>query len=108
MNSRRRKKLEKRRREPIHKMLDMVLDINGLGKRDRAYTGNLPTAFFDFSGHIGAVMIHVYPHGWSCSADRGKDIYVHTYKPDRLKDAVRDMEAIKAETPAAGTARESM
>lgn len=108
MNSRRRKKLERRRREPIHEMLDMVLDINGLGKRNRAHTGSLPTAFFEFSGHIGAVMIRVCPHGWSCSADASKEIYVHTYKPDRLKDAVRDMEAIKAETPAAGTARESV
>ena len=46
MRDRLRKKAEKRKREQIHRLLDLALDINGLGMRKQNVTGNLPTAFF--------------------------------------------------------------
>lgn len=45
MNKRLGKKAEKNRRRDIHRILDMVLDINGLEAREREITGNKPTAF---------------------------------------------------------------
>lgn len=64
MNKRAKKKAEKRIRGDIHKVLDIVLDINGLEERSRELTGTLPTAFFDFSGHISEVGISIYKDGW--------------------------------------------
>lgn len=49
MNKRAKKKAEKRRRALVHQILDVVLDINGVGARQKEYTGNMPTAFFEFS-----------------------------------------------------------
>ena len=64
MKKRLQKKAEKHRRQGIHKVLDLVLDINGLDKRDREFTGNLPTAFFSFSGHVATINVDIHPQGW--------------------------------------------
>lgn len=64
MNKRLQKKTEKRRRQEIHKVLDLVLDINGLDRRDQEFTGNLPTAFFSFSGHVATTYVDIHPQGW--------------------------------------------
>ena len=58
MKKRLEKKMEKRKREQIHRLLDLALDINGLEPREQKVTGNLPTVFFDFSGHVGRISIH--------------------------------------------------
>lgn len=64
MNKRAKKKVEKRRRALVHQILDVVLDINGTGCRKKEYTGNMPTAFFEFSGHTSGVRIEIYGDGW--------------------------------------------
>lgn len=64
MNKRAKKKAEKRRRALVHQILDVVLDINGTERRQKKYTGNMPTAFFKFSGHTSEVCIYVYRDGW--------------------------------------------
>lgn len=68
MNKRIKKKIERRHRQIIHQMLDLVLDINGLCAREQEITGNAPTAFFDFSGHIARVEANIHKRGW----DTGK------------------------------------
>lgn len=55
---------EERRRVQMHRILDLVLDINGLGRRQQELTGNLPTAFMHFSGHISNVDIDIHRNGW--------------------------------------------
>lgn len=59
------KKIEKMRRKKIHEALEMVLEINTTQARKQSVTGNKPTAFFTFNGHIdGCLDICVYPDGW--------------------------------------------
>ena len=58
------KKIEKKRREAIHKVLDLVLDVNGLEARQQELTGDKPTVFFSFSGHIAAITVSVNKKGW--------------------------------------------
>ena len=48
MNKRIVKKVEKRRRDKIHELLDLTLDINSIVFRKQEETGNKPTAFFNF------------------------------------------------------------
>ena len=54
MKKRLKRKIEKRRRAEVHRVLDLVLDINGLGRRQEKLTGNLPTAFFRPAGCTAA------------------------------------------------------
>lgn len=69
MNRRTKKKKEAAIRKQIHEILDLVLDINGLQESDQEITGNHPTAFFDFSGHVGAIRVRLYSNGWNRDGD---------------------------------------
>lgn len=106
MNRRLRKKAERRRRNQIHKLLDLVLDINGLEPRKQEVTGNLPTAFFEFHGHIGVVEISVHTKGWYPDADKDKGFWIPSDQK-KLADGIQKLKAVKAETPAGGAAGES-
>lgn len=64
---------EAKQREQIHRLLDVVLDCNGLEERSQSKTGNLPTMFFRFSGHVAAVMMELHKNGWK--ADEAEDRY---------------------------------
>ena len=64
MNKRLKKKIEKRRREKILHVLDLVLQVNGLSGRKWTETGKLPTAFFEYAGHVTEVSVRVFPEGW--------------------------------------------
>lgn len=60
---------EQKNREQLHKLFDIVLDVNGMGARKREITGVLPTAFMSFSGHIAQASIRIYPDGWGANQD---------------------------------------
>ena len=59
-----RRKVEMSRRRDLHKLFDLVLDINGVDSRTRDKTGTLPTAFFNFSGHTAGVQVELFDQGW--------------------------------------------
>lgn len=54
-------------KEKVMKVIDLCFEINGglETKRDREITGSLPTAFFDYSGHVANLYVKVFPAGWS-------------------------------------------
>lgn len=62
MNNRKREITQAKRqaRRDIHRILDAVLDINGLQANEEPH----PTAFFKFSGHIGIIEAELYRDGW--------------------------------------------
>lgn len=64
MNKRGRKKVEKMKRQRVHKILDAVLDVNSLERRTVDLTGELPTAFFGYSGHTNHLSVEVFNDGW--------------------------------------------
>lgn len=107
MNRRMKKKVEERKREQIHRLLDLALDINGLEPRSQTITGNLPTAFFKFSGQVGWIDIHMYSTGWNSDNYPDVEMLPSTNSLGELSYAVRRMEALKAETPGAATPRDS-
>lgn len=98
MNKRLQKKFEKRKRKLIHEMLDIVLDINGLSARKQSLSGNHPTAFFDFSGHVGWAEVRIYKNGWFLGADADAMCRTHTERTGKLSDAVKRLQTVKAET----------
>ena len=107
MKRRIKKKIEQRRRESIHRLIDLALDINGLGMRKQNVTGNLPTVFIYYSGHVANISVKIHSYGWRIDDAPDKKVSAYTDNASELECAVRQLEEIKAETPAAGTARES-
>lgn len=77
-----RRKADLSRRRDLHKLFDLVLDINGIDCRKREITGNLPTAFFSFSGHTGSAEIQIHDQGWYSYAEPD-----HEYNVWRLNSA---------------------
>lgn len=59
---------EKENVRKIHEILDLVLLVNGLNERKKEVSGNMPTAFFSFSGHVAVVYVDVHANGW-CDGD---------------------------------------
>lgn len=92
MNKRLKKKMDKSKREAVHALLDTVLDINGLAPRERVETGELPTVFMNFSGHIGRIWLSVHSRGWypDESADFQADVKsLDSHKIQELNDTLR-------------------
>ena len=54
-------------KEKVMKIIDLCFEINGGPEtiRARETTGSLPTAFFDYSGHVANLYVKVFPNGWS-------------------------------------------
>lgn len=111
MNKRLRKKIEKNRRRDIHRILDMALDINGLGSRMRDTTGNKPTVFVELMGHIARMEVRVYSQGWDSHCLADKIFGGHFNNQEELKHMTKYLKQyhtlILAETPGAATPRES-
>lgn len=108
MKKRLSKKVEKLKRQKIHELLDLALDINGLGERRQKTTGNLPTVFFEFMGHVAWVNVDVCSNGWREGVGRDKQVAACSDSFESLSDAVNRVRCIKKDTPAGGAARESM
>lgn len=77
MKQRAKKKAEKNKRRKFAELLDLALQANGLENRTGKETGDLPTVFLDFYGHVSRVDVRVYPNGWESWAPH-KDVAVYT------------------------------
>lgn len=52
------------KRELLHQILDLVIDINGFEQRRESENPNKPTVFFKFNGHVCDIEVDVYSDGW--------------------------------------------
>ena len=107
MKDRLKKKAEKRNRQLNHEILDLVLDINGIYPRKQEITGNLPTAFLNFNGHVGNLEVGLHLQGWYPGYKADIKATSYTYSDAGLRDVLDKLKTIKAETPGAATPRES-
>lgn len=95
MNQRLKRKIEKRRRQQICEALDLCLQINGLQKSDQEYTGNHPTAFYEFSGHIADVSARIFVRGWDSMQRPDKSLTGHITHHDELDHIIRELRQLK-------------
>lgn len=92
------------KREKLHQILDLVLDVNGFEQRDVEITGDKPTVFFSFSGHVCAINLRGYKKGYDSSDieyDFYKDIYLDKdclnvgENSENLDDMIKYLEGLK-------------
>ena len=90
-------------REQLHRILDIVLDGNGLECRTREKTGTMPTLFFRYSGHVANMEVELYPDGWASGASHSSfDFYtdcdIDDEKIDSLAAAITEALGEKKES----------
>ena len=95
MNQRLKRKIEKRRRQQICEALDLCLQINGLQKSEKELTGNHPTAFCEFSGHIAGVSTRIFVRGWKAGLHPDKSLSGHIARPGELDQMLRELKELK-------------
>ena len=64
-------------RNQLQTLLEIVLETNGYEARKQDETGNMPTMFMEYSGHVNLLKITIHPDGWYRNAD-GK-LLLETY-----------------------------
>lgn len=83
MNNRKRKRLKVTKKsyvdERIHQIFDLCLKINSLEARTQKHTGELPTVFFRFSGHVASAEVYLYPNGYSSSASSEEEYLLYQF-----------------------------
>lgn len=86
------------KRQLLHEILDLVMDINGFEKRRRDLTGYKPTAFLEINGHTADIEVSVHDNGWFSRADSDfSEEADFDRSPDGLKDLVEELTRKKAE-----------
>lgn len=90
--------LEKRKK--LHKILDLVMDINDFeGKLQPSAKGS-PTAFFYIQGHVEACDISVHKNGWVAGMMPDKDMKVYldwNYASENLDKMINELEEFQKE-----------
>lgn len=86
-----------KKREQLHKILDLILDINGLEERKQGSTEKKPTTFLGFYGHTNTIDVNVYKKGWK-PRTRGEIDYVAiSVKEEILNGVIEELELMKKE-----------
>ena len=74
------KEQQKEAREIIKKLFNLALAINS-NCTQRETTGEKPTVFVGFSGHVAAVDVAIHLNGWdsrACAVDESLDVIRYT------------------------------
>ena len=64
--------------EEIKEIIDICMKVNGTEVRTKEETGELPTVFFSFSGHIACMYVDVHEHGWESGESATKEFVFRT------------------------------
>lgn len=84
------------KREKLHQILDLVIDINGFDSRRVSLTGDKPTAFFWFSGHVSSLEVFLYTRGYkrNSKCNVKMEDYIDEENP-KLDEMIQKLEEIK-------------
>ena len=87
---------EDKNRADIHRLVDLVLDINGFEERQKEITGDKPTVFFNLFGNISNIEVKVHEKGWVAGreSDIGSNLYFD--KPMQVDELIKRLEKLVA------------
>ena len=89
------KKQEEANRAALHKLLDVVLDVNGFEARQREETGNKPAVFIRLSGHVAECSVEVHKTGYVSGerSNMGSNFYFD--EPMKISGLIKRLEKLK-------------
>lgn len=81
------------KKEKLHKILDLILDINCFENKD-GIDDNKPKTMFEFMGHANSISIRVFAEGWS--PEKKPDIrHVVLGIDENLNKVITELETMK-------------
>lgn len=88
------------KKQMINRLVEKCIEINGLSERKKSKTGNLPTVFFEYAGHVSAFEIQIHENGWEPDVSYDKNFWIRTDNPFPLlkkeyKEAMQYLEGLK-------------
>lgn len=86
-----------KKREQLHRILDLVLDINGLEERKPESTEKKPTTFLSFYGHTNTIDVSVYKKGWKPRTKGEIDCVAISIEEEKFNEAIEKLELMKKE-----------
>ena len=75
------KEQQQETREIVKRIFNLALAINA-NKTKQSTTGNKPTVFVDFSGHVAVVDVSIYRNGWGALDDESNITRYNIYLSD--------------------------
>lgn len=95
-------KVEQEKVKKVNEIFQLCMEINAFEHRQRSITGNKPTVFFNFLGHIASLEVEIFETGWIKNEKANKKfcIYLDNYfkQISGFEEAEEDEEIqIKAE-----------
>lgn len=67
--------------DSVKTLLALALETNGYEKRQRDYTGTLPTVFFDYSGHVNSLSLRIHKDGWESGHNDDREWWITLDEP---------------------------
>lgn len=58
--------VEQEKMQKVMELIQIAIGINGMDSRDQELTGNLPTVFLYYSGHVSLLEFRVFRTGYVC------------------------------------------
>lgn len=86
---------KKANRVALHRLLDVVLDVNGFEKRSKERTGEKPTVFVDISGHVATCTVRVHKTGWENGEESDLGSVFYFDKPISIDGLIERLQALK-------------
>ena len=86
---------EQSNREQLHRLLDVVLDVNGFEARSREETGEKPTVFIDISGHVARCLVRVHKTGWAKGETDDLGSEFHFDEPMKIDELIKRLGKLK-------------
>lgn len=67
--------------DSVKTLLALALETNGYEKRQRNYTGTLPTVFFEYLGHVNSLILRIHKDGWVSDHNDDKEWWITLDEP---------------------------
>lgn len=85
--------MKKSIKEKVLEIMALALEFNSKPTKQEL-TGNKPTIFVDFAGHVCELDVGIYVDGWSFSADKEVK-YMYLDRPSAAKELDRTLTDLK-------------
>ena len=86
--------------QKVNKILQLCFEINSFEQRSKDLTGDKPTIFVFFSGHISQIKVQTNETGWTSDTENDVEFVIYLHRPfeeikEQLDSCIQYLEELK-------------